>query len=229
MEVARESWRCASRVHSSNACLDEPTFGVSIDANERCQGWSAKRVCSLQRLVGPRNCELWKWDSGRFVSQTGGSIPQFQVPADTTQVWSRPVSGHVPSSGVRASPSLIDQAAPAGRMIVSEGRGRAGRWKRTGGWAAPAMSARAMSGASWGCHRGTVHDLADDSPTGKLMEAIIESVDEFYSENLAQEVTRGMRESASRGFFLASRAPRSCGRCSRARCGGTASRRSAAT
>ena len=25
---------------------------------------------------------------------------------------------------------------------------------------------------------------ADDSPTGKLMEAIIESVDEFYSENL---------------------------------------------
>ena len=32
---------------------------------------------------------------------------------------------------------------------------------------------------------------ADDSPTGKLMEAIIESVDEFYSENLAQEVMRG--------------------------------------
>ena len=39
------------------------------------------------------------------------------------------------------------------------------------------------------------------------MEAIIESVDEFYSENLAQDVVRGMRESASRGFFLASRAP----------------------
>ena len=30
------------------------------------------------------------------------------------------------------------------------------------------------------------------------MEAIIESVDEFYSENLAQEVLRGMREAASR-------------------------------
>ena len=41
---------------------------------------------------------------------------------------------------------------------------------------------------------------ADDTPTGKLMEAIIESVDEFYSENLAQEVVRGMREAASRGF-----------------------------
>ena len=48
---------------------------------------------------------------------------------------------------------------------------------------------------------------ADDSPTGKLMEAIIESVDEFYSENLAQEVTRGMREAASRGFFLGSKSP----------------------
>ena len=39
------------------------------------------------------------------------------------------------------------------------------------------------------------------------MEAIIESVDEFYSENLAQDVVRGMREAASRGFFLASKAP----------------------
>ena len=34
-----------------------------------------------------------------------------------------------------------------------------------------------------------------------------ESVDEFYSENLAQEVVRGMREAASRGFFLGSKAP----------------------
>ncbi|MYK35128.1 MAG: recombinase family protein, partial [Chloroflexi bacterium] len=48
---------------------------------------------------------------------------------------------------------------------------------------------------------------ADDTPTGKLMEAIIESVDEFYSENLAQEVLRGMRESASRGFWMPMLAP----------------------
>jgi hypothetical protein len=40
-----------------------------------------------------------------------------------------------------------------------------------------------------------------------LLEGIIESVDEFYSENLAQEVVRGMREAASRGFFLGSKAP----------------------
>ena len=53
----------------------------------------------------------------------------------------------------------------------------------------------------------SITEHADDSPTGKLMEAIIESVDEFYSENLAQDVTRGMREAASRGFFLGSKAP----------------------
>ena len=53
----------------------------------------------------------------------------------------------------------------------------------------------------------SISEHADDSPTGKLMEAIIESVDEFYSENLAQEVVRGMREAASRGFWVASRVP----------------------
>ena len=53
----------------------------------------------------------------------------------------------------------------------------------------------------------SITEQADDSPTGKLLEGIIESVDEFYSENLAQEVVRGMREAASRGFFLGSKAP----------------------
>ena len=53
----------------------------------------------------------------------------------------------------------------------------------------------------------SITEQADDTPTGKLMEAIIESVDEFYSENLAQEVTRGMREAASRGFWVTSYAP----------------------
>ena len=53
----------------------------------------------------------------------------------------------------------------------------------------------------------SITEHADDSPTSKLMEAIIESVDEFYSENLATEVLRGMREAASRGFWVASRVP----------------------
>ena len=48
----------------------------------------------------------------------------------------------------------------------------------------------------------SITEQADDTPTGKLLEAIIESVDEFYSENLAQEVVRGMREAASRGFWM---------------------------
>ena len=30
----------------------------------------------------------------------------------------------------------------------------------------------------------SITEHADDTPTGKLLEAIIESVDEFYSENL---------------------------------------------
>ena len=39
------------------------------------------------------------------------------------------------------------------------------------------------------------------------MEAIIESLDEFYSANLAQEILRAMRESASRGFYMPGKAP----------------------
>ena len=53
----------------------------------------------------------------------------------------------------------------------------------------------------------SITEQADDTPSGKLLEAIIESVDEFYSENLAQEVTRGMREAASRGFWMTTYAP----------------------
>ena len=59
----------------------------------------------------------------------------------------------------------------------------------------------------------SITEHADDSPTGKLMEAIIESVDEFYSENLAEEVRRGMREAASRGFWVSTYAPYGYKRC----------------
>ena len=53
----------------------------------------------------------------------------------------------------------------------------------------------------------SITEQADDTPTGKLLEAIIESVDEFYSENLTQEVVRGTREAASRGFWMTTYAP----------------------
>ena len=49
----------------------------------------------------------------------------------------------------------------------------------------------------------SINEPFDDTPTGRLLEAMIESLDEFYSDNLGEEVTRGMRESASRGFYLA--------------------------
>jgi site-specific DNA recombinase len=53
----------------------------------------------------------------------------------------------------------------------------------------------------------SITEPVDDSAMGRLMQSIIECIDEFYSENLGEEVTRGMRESASRGFYLSSRPP----------------------
>ena len=53
----------------------------------------------------------------------------------------------------------------------------------------------------------SINEPFDDTPTGRLLEAIIESLDEFYSDNLGEEVTRGMRESASRGFYLSAKPP----------------------
>ena len=37
----------------------------------------------------------------------------------------------------------------------------------------------------------SISEQADGFPTDRSMETIIERVDEFYSENLAQDVTRG--------------------------------------
>ncbi len=48
----------------------------------------------------------------------------------------------------------------------------------------------------------SITEKFDDTPSGRLMEAVVESFDEYYFDNLGEEVTRGMRESASRGFYL---------------------------
>ena len=53
----------------------------------------------------------------------------------------------------------------------------------------------------------SITEPADDSPTGKLMEAIIEGFDGYYSLNMGQDIRRGLREAASRGFWMTSRAP----------------------
>ncbi len=53
----------------------------------------------------------------------------------------------------------------------------------------------------------SMNEPLDDSPSGQLLEGIIESIDEFYSASLGQDIKRGMRENAQRGFFTGSRPP----------------------
>jgi site-specific DNA recombinase len=53
----------------------------------------------------------------------------------------------------------------------------------------------------------SISEQFDDSPVGRLLESLIESMDEFYSANLSQEARRGLREVASRGFWAAGSAP----------------------
>jgi len=53
----------------------------------------------------------------------------------------------------------------------------------------------------------SINEPVEDTPSGRLLEGIIEVIDEFYSANLSQDVLRGMRENASRGFCNGGRAP----------------------
>jgi DNA invertase Pin-like site-specific DNA recombinase len=53
----------------------------------------------------------------------------------------------------------------------------------------------------------SINEPVDDTPSGKLLEGIIEVIDEFYSANLSQDVLRGMKENAGRGFRNGGRAP----------------------
>ena len=47
----------------------------------------------------------------------------------------------------------------------------------------------------------SINEQVDESPAGKLLEGVIEVIDEFYSTNLAQDTIRGMKENAARGFY----------------------------
>ncbi len=53
----------------------------------------------------------------------------------------------------------------------------------------------------------SINEPIDDSPTGHLTEGMIEAIDQFYSENMGQDIRRGIRESARRGFYTSSLAP----------------------
>ena len=43
--------------------------------------------------------------------------------------------------------------------------------------------------------------VEENTPEGKLLEGIIEVINEFYSSNLARETFRGLKENASQGFW----------------------------
>ena len=53
----------------------------------------------------------------------------------------------------------------------------------------------------------SIQEQFDDSPSGRLMEHIIEDIDEFYSDNLSEEVRFGQREVAQRGYWPGNRSP----------------------
>ncbi|HEY4711601.1 MAG TPA: recombinase family protein, partial [Dehalococcoidia bacterium] len=48
----------------------------------------------------------------------------------------------------------------------------------------------------------SINEPLENNPSGRLLEGIIEGMDEFYSANLGQDIKRGLREAASRGFFV---------------------------
>jgi len=53
----------------------------------------------------------------------------------------------------------------------------------------------------------STNENIDDGPTGRLLEGIIESIDEFYSANLSQDTVRGLKENTMRGFWNGGVAP----------------------
>lgn len=53
----------------------------------------------------------------------------------------------------------------------------------------------------------SINENFDDGPSGRLLEGIIETIDEFYSANLAQDTTRGMKENTLRGYLNGGKIP----------------------
>ena len=53
----------------------------------------------------------------------------------------------------------------------------------------------------------SINEPVEDTPSRRLLEGIIEVIDEFYSANLAQDMRRGMRKNANRGFYNGGRPP----------------------
>jgi len=53
----------------------------------------------------------------------------------------------------------------------------------------------------------SLNEPLEDTPTGRMMEGMLEVLDEFYSANLAEDTVRGMRKNAELGFHNGGRTP----------------------
>ena len=53
----------------------------------------------------------------------------------------------------------------------------------------------------------SVKEAITDSPEGIILEGLLESMAEYYSANLSQNVKRGMRETTAKGFFAGGQIP----------------------
>ena len=53
----------------------------------------------------------------------------------------------------------------------------------------------------------SINEPVDDSPVGKLTEGVLEAIDGFQSDSIGEDVRRGTRNLAGRGFFLGRSAP----------------------
>ena len=58
-----------------------------------------------------------------------------------------------------------------------------------------------------GVHVGSISEHVDYTPTGKLMEVLLEGFHEARSFERSLDATSGMREAASRGFWIPSHVP----------------------
>lgn len=48
----------------------------------------------------------------------------------------------------------------------------------------------------------SISEKIEDSPEGRLLEGMIEVIDQFYSDNMGSDIRRGMREAIERGFYV---------------------------
>jgi site-specific DNA recombinase len=53
----------------------------------------------------------------------------------------------------------------------------------------------------------SINEQVDDTASGKMIEGMLEVLDEFYSNNLACDTMRGMKENAGRGFYCGGSVP----------------------